>query len=224
MNIGRYCGLLGAVASLISYLIFGMLPDIFGVDYHVRFDMLRKILQHFLSLLSGIGYLMFFILCSKHEVMHHGNEEPCDMATSGIQNGLCFSRRDFWSRAKWLVAAELFIGYPLICVPFFGHKSPLVFSFWETTPYWCIVAMFLGVLIVIVARFLLLPLVIRRFRDCNFPCWFAVFVFIMSFMPNVWWAFALLMIMIAGFVGGSCGEIDSNKDEPNEPSEEVVKQ
>ncbi len=200
MKTGYVCGVVAAVAALISYAISALSVDVFGVDLLSRLGVAGKMCCHLLSLASCLGLLVFFAT----GLAECNRREPEGVRTCG-KGCVRWTRADFWTRAKWVYAIELFIAFPMALWVFAWHKSLVVYSFWETTPGWCVAISAVGLLLIVALKIVMLPAVIRRFCDCNLPGWLALLLFLFSFVPKVWWLSSLVTVMIAGFIDGTHG-------------------
>ena len=199
MKIGYICGMVAAVTSLISYTISVLSIDVFGVNLLSMLGIAGKLCNHLLSLISCLGLLVFFTTGLME--CNHRKRESVRVRKCCVR----LTRADFWSRVKWVYAIELFIAFPMALLVFAWHKSLIIYSFWETTPRWCVAISVFGLVLIVVLKIAILPTVIRRFYDCNLPRWLVLLLFLFSFLPNVWWLSSLVTVMIAGFVDGTHG-------------------
>lgn len=212
MKTGYIWGVVAAVAALISYILSAFCVDVMGVAPLSNLGVVGRLCGHLLSLASCVGLLVFFA----------NGLAKCNCDDKGIKiiGGKCdrFTRTQFWARAKYVYAIELFIAFPMSIWVFIWHKSFVVYSFWETTPGWCVAISAVGLLLIFILKAVMLPVVIRRFHDCNLPKWLAVMLFLFSFVPKVWWLASVITIMIAGFVAGTQGA-NRNGEAPRSRSE-----
>jgi uncharacterized membrane protein YhaH (DUF805 family) len=202
MKVGYICGVVAAIAALVSYVIFALCVDVFGVDLLSKIGIAGRLLGHLLSLIFCLGLIVFFITgLLKCCQMEKGDEKQL----KHVMDCKRLTRTDFWLRARWVYVIEFLIAFPMSISVFIWHRSFVVYSFWDTTPWWCLMISAIGLFLIIVLRALMLPIVIRRFYDCNLPKWLAVFLFIVSFAPKVWWLSSVITVMIAEFVAGTQG-------------------
>lgn len=202
MKAGYIWGIVAATASLASYVISALGVDVFGIDLFSRIGVAGKLLGHLLSVVSCLGLIVFFVTglleCSQKDKGYEKHEKR-------RMEYKRWTRTDYWGRARWVYTIELLIAFPMSLWVFVWHKSFVVYSFWETTPGWCMAISAVGLLLILILKAAMLPVVIRRFYDCNLPKWLSVILFLFSFAPKVWWLSSLTIVMIAGFVAGTQG-------------------
>jgi uncharacterized membrane protein YhaH (DUF805 family) len=200
MKTGYIFGVAASVAALVSYVLSALCIDLIGVAPLSKIGVVGRLCGHLLSLASCLGLLVFFgtglAKCNRDDKESKMLRENCVRLT----------RAQFWSRARFVYPIELFVAFPMSIWPFIWHKSFTVYSFWATTPIWCVGISVVGLLLIVGLKAVMLPVVVRRFYDCNLPKWLAVALFLFSFAPKVWWLSSVITVMIAGFVAGTQGE------------------